>query len=237
MGCNRTKCPRIASVTLEHPTCRFPSCGDLSVSTAKTTMLLAHDRLSRAERHNHDGRLMPVQLPGADHGVGPRHVEKTLAKLGAIRRPHLEDGPDGIAVTFGDGSRRRYALVFGCDGNRSTTRGLAFGETDDFSSFMGGYFFIKVVPTTKLLPANLSQIFSVPGRTALLNGYDDQTHIVLALRNEREIDYYYRDRAQQRRMIHDHFDGLGWKVPAMLDHVDADDEFYFDKVSQIRMPV
>jgi 2-polyprenyl-6-methoxyphenol hydroxylase-like FAD-dependent oxidoreductase len=37
-------------------------------------------------------------------------------------------------------------------------------------------------------------------------------------------------------MIHDHFDGLGWKVPAMLDQVDADDEFYFDKVNQIRMP-
>ena len=40
----------------------------------------------------------------------------------------------------------------------------------------------------------------------------------------------------QRRIIHDHFDGLGWKVPAMLDHLDADDDFYFDKINQIRMP-
>jgi 2-polyprenyl-6-methoxyphenol hydroxylase-like FAD-dependent oxidoreductase len=94
-----------------------------------------------------------------------------------------------------------------------------------------------VVKTTGLLPANVSQIFSVPGRTALLNGYDDQTDIALAFRTEREIDYDYRDRAQQRRMIHDHFDGLGWKVPAMLDHVDAGDDFYFDKLNQIRMPV
>ena len=38
-------------------------------------------------------------------------------------------------------------------------------------------------------------------------------------------------------MIHDHFDGLGWKVPAMLDHVDSGDDFYFDKLNQIRMPV
>ena len=149
----------------------------------------------------------------------------------------LEDRPDGVAVTFGDGSRHAYALVFGCDGNRSNTRRLAFGDAEDFSYFMGGYFFIKVVPTTGLLPANLSQIFSVPGRTALLNGYDNQTDIALAFRTEREIDYDYRDRAQQRRMIHDHFDGLGWKVPAMLEQVDADDEFYFDKINQIRMPV
>ena len=149
----------------------------------------------------------------------------------------LEDGPDGVVVTFSDGSRRGYALVFGCDGNRSNTRRLAFGGAEDFSYFMGGYFFIKVVATTALLPANLSQIFSVPGRTALLNGYDDQTDIAFAFRTEREIDYDHRDRAQQRRIVHEHFDGLGWKVPAMLEHVDADDEFYFDKINQIRMPV
>ncbi len=82
-----------------------------------------------------------------------------------------------------------------------------------------------------------TQIFSVPGRTALLNGYDNQTDIALAFRTDREIDYDYRDRAQQRRIVHDHFDGLGWKVPAMLDHVDAGDDFYFDKVNQVRMPV
>jgi len=149
----------------------------------------------------------------------------------------MQDGPEYVAVTFNDGARRNYALVFGCDGNRSNTRRLTFGNADDFSYFMGGYFFIKVVPTTALLPANMSQIYSVPGRTALLNGYDNQTDIAFAFRTEREIDYDYRDRVQQRRLVHDHFDGLGWKVPAMLDHMDADDEFYFDKLNQIRMPI
>jgi 2-polyprenyl-6-methoxyphenol hydroxylase-like FAD-dependent oxidoreductase len=154
----------------------------------------------------------------------------------------LEERPDGVTVTFRDGSRRDFALVFGCDGNRSNTRRLAFGGGGgggggDFSYFMGGYFFIKVSPTTGLLPPNVSEIFSVPGRTALLNGYDNQTDIAFAFRTEREIDYNYRDRSQQRRMIHDHFDGLGWKVPAMLDLVDSGDDFYFDRLNQIRMPV
>jgi len=149
----------------------------------------------------------------------------------------LDNGLDEVVVTFDDGSRRSYALVFGCDGNRSHTRRLAFGGTEDFSYFMGGYFFIKVVPSAELLPANRSQIFSVPGRTALLNGYDNQTDIAFAFRTECEIDYDYRDRAQQRRMVHDYFDGLGWKVPEMLVHVDANDEFYFDKLNQVRMPL
>jgi 2-polyprenyl-6-methoxyphenol hydroxylase-like FAD-dependent oxidoreductase len=148
---------------------------------------------------------------------------------------HLVDQPDHVAVTFSDGSSADYALVVGCDGNRSNTRRLTFGE-EDVSFFMGGYFFIKVVPTTTLLPANTSQIFSVPGRTALLNGYDNQTDVAFAFRTEREIDYNYRDRMQQCRLISSHFDGLGWKVPAMLEHVDANEEFYFDKLNQIRMP-
>lgn len=149
----------------------------------------------------------------------------------------LEQGPHDVVVTFSDGSRRDYALVFGCDGTRSNTRRLAFGDTAESTFFMGGYFFIKVVSRTGLLPANVSQIFSVPGRTALLNGYDDRTDIALAFRTDREIDYDYRDRAQQRRMVHDYFDGLGWKVPDMLEHVDEDDQFYFDRLCQVRMPV
>jgi 2-polyprenyl-6-methoxyphenol hydroxylase-like FAD-dependent oxidoreductase len=164
-------------------------------------------------------------------------VERAVVVVFGRSIQQMEEGPDEIAVTFSDGSRNSYALVLGCDGNRSNTRRLAFGEAEDVSYFMGGYFFIKVVPTTGLLPAHMSQIFSTPGRTALLNGYDDRTDIALAFRTDREIDYDYRDRAAQRRMVHDHFDGLGWKVPAMLDHVDSDDDFYFDKLNQIRMPV
>lgn len=163
-------------------------------------------------------------------------VEGSIEMLFGRSVTQIENGRDDVRVMFSDGSRQDYALVFGCDGNRSKIRRLAFGEPDDCSCFMGGYFFIKVVPATDLLPANMSQIFSVPGRTALLNGYHDQTDIALLFRTEDEIDYDHRDRAQQRRMIHEHFDGLGWKIPAMLDHLDADDDFYFDKVSQIRMP-
>ena len=148
----------------------------------------------------------------------------------------LEDGPDGVSVTLDDGTRRDCALVFGCDGNRSRTRRLIFGEFETSSFFMGGYFYLKVVPEIGLVPADTSQIFSVPGRTAMLNGYEDRTDIGLIFRADRRIDYDHRDRAQQRRLVHEHFDGLGWKVPDMLAHVDAGDDFYFDRVNQIRIP-
>jgi 2-polyprenyl-6-methoxyphenol hydroxylase-like FAD-dependent oxidoreductase len=148
----------------------------------------------------------------------------------------LDDEPEGVTVTLDDGTRRTFALVFGCDGNRSNTRKLVFGDEKNFTYFMGGYVFLKVVQVTGILPPNVSQVFSLPGRTAMLNGYDDRTDIGLAFRTEGEIAYNYRDRAQQRAMIHDHFDGLAWKVPAALKHVDTDDDLYFDRINQIRMP-
>lgn len=203
----------------------FKDAGDATVGTFDGYPDAAAAADERYEIHRDD--LLAILFASVEGAIEIRFGQSIA---------QLEEMPDGVAVTFGDGSRADYALVFGCDGMRSNTRRLAFGAGEDFSYFMGGYFYIKVVPATDLLPANLTQIFSVPGRTAMLNGYEDQTDIAFAFRAGREVDYDHRDRAQQRRMIHDHFDGLGWKVPAMLEHVDADDDFYFDKVNQIRMP-
>jgi 2-polyprenyl-6-methoxyphenol hydroxylase-like FAD-dependent oxidoreductase len=149
---------------------------------------------------------------------------------------HIVDGSDSITVTLDDGEQRDVALVFGCDGNRSNTRGLVFGPGEQFVHFMGGYFFLKVVPQIGLLPANVSQVFAVPGLMAMLNGYGDRTDIGFGFRTEAEIDYDYRDRTALRRLIHERFDGLGWKVPAMLAGANGDDDFYFDRINQIRMP-
>jgi len=148
----------------------------------------------------------------------------------------LDELADGVSVTLNDGEQRDVALVVGCDGNRSNTRRLVFGDGDQFTHFMGGYFFLKVVPVTGLLAADTTEVFRAPGRMAMLNGYDDRTDIGFAFRTDAEIAYDYRDRAQQRRLIQQRCDDLGWKVPAMLASVESDDDFYFDRINQIRMP-
>ncbi|MBW6524371.1 FAD-dependent monooxygenase [Sphingomonas sp. RHCKR47] len=159
-------------------------------------------------------------------------VELTFARSIAT----LEEHAGGLSVTFSDGEQRDFAVVVGCDGNRSNTRRLAFGGGDRFTHFMGGYFFLKVVPRTDLLDPNTTEVFRTPGRMAMLNGYDDRTDIGFGFRTDSEIAYDHRDRGQQRRMIHDLFDDLNWKVPAMLAASAGDDDFYFDRINQIRMP-
>ena len=148
----------------------------------------------------------------------------------------LDEHPDGVVATLDDGSEGRFALVFGCDGARSQTRQMVFGEHAAFTHFMGGYFLLKVTPETGFLPANRSQLFSTPGRAALLNGYDDRTDIGFAFRSKVEIACDHRDRPQQRRLICERFVGMGWKIPAMLASVIEDDDFYFAGLQQIRMP-
>ncbi|MET3723541.1 2-polyprenyl-6-methoxyphenol hydroxylase-like FAD-dependent oxidoreductase [Sphingomonas trueperi] len=147
----------------------------------------------------------------------------------------LSEGSAAVTVAFDDGVAEDYALVLGCDGNRSNTRALAFDDAETASYFMGGYFYLRVVPETGLLPGDTSQLFSVPGKGAMLNGYHDRTDICLAFRADQPIAHDFRDKAAQRQLIHQQFDGLGWKVPAMLAHVDAEGDFYFDQANQIRM--
>ncbi len=179
---------------------------------------------ARHEIHRDD--LLDILFAAVDGAVDLRFGR-------AIR--HLSDGPAAVTVTFDDGVEESYALVFGCDGNRSNTRALVFDDAESASYFMGGYFYLRVVPDTGLLPGDTSQLFSVPGKSAMLNGYQDRTDICLAFRSDRPIAYDFRDKAAQRDLIHQHFDGLGWKVPAMLAHVDVEGDFYFDQANQIRM--
>jgi 2-polyprenyl-6-methoxyphenol hydroxylase-like FAD-dependent oxidoreductase len=139
---------------------------------------------------------------------------------------------DGVSVMLSDGTQRNCSLLVGCDGNRSNTRRLVFDADDQFTYFMGAYFSLKVVRHASLLP-NHSQILRLPGRTVLLNGYDDRTDIGFGFRTEQEIEYDYRDRARQRRHIESYFYDLRWKAPAMLASIEGMEDFYFDRINQI----
>lgn len=80
-------------------------------------------------------RLVP-DLP-ANVGIGRRALQQVLgdrarAAGAAIRLgvtvETLDDGPDGAAVTFSDGTAGRYDLVVGADGLYSQTRAMLFPD-------------------------------------------------------------------------------------------------------------
>lgn len=147
----------------------------------------------------------------------------------------VHDDGDAVQVTFASGPPRTFSLVFGCDGNHSALRRMHFGAEAQYSHFLGLYFAIAIIDKLVVQPRT-TQIFSIPGSTVMLNSYDSKTDVVFCFHEAQEVAYDYRDVDQQRRMIEQRFSDLGWQVPALLDEVKEADNFYFDKMSQIRMP-
>lgn len=142
---------------------------------------------------------------------------------------------DAIDVSFEKGQPRSFDLVFGCDGTHSTVRKLWFGSEAEYTHFLEQYFSITIVDKL-LVEQNTAQMFNVPGKAIMLNAYKNKTDIIFGFVSEREIAYDRRDEAQQRRIISEQFRGQGWRTAELLSEVQGSASFYFDKLSQIRMP-
>lgn len=147
----------------------------------------------------------------------------------------LSDTPKGVNVAFRYGVAREFSLVFGCDGNHSLVRRLRFGDESQFSHFLGHYFAISIVDHL-IIAANKTEIFNVPGKAIMLNSYEDKTDIIFHFRSTTEIPYDYRNQAQQREILAGQFKDEGWRAPSLMKELQDTNNFYFDKLCQIKMP-
>jgi 2-polyprenyl-6-methoxyphenol hydroxylase-like FAD-dependent oxidoreductase len=147
----------------------------------------------------------------------------------------LTETPQGVRATFRGGPTREFAMVLGCDGNHSTTRRLWFGPEAEHSHFLHNYTSVTVVNGALITPWT-SRIQNTPGRTLLLHSYDTTTDVVLVFHADEEIPYDYRDIDEQKQVIRDHFAGAGEPFTDVVDRALTADNFYFDKLSQNRLP-
>jgi 2-polyprenyl-6-methoxyphenol hydroxylase-like FAD-dependent oxidoreductase len=147
----------------------------------------------------------------------------------------LKEENDRIDVSFKSGLGRSFDLLFGCDGIHSAVRKYCFGDEAKFMHFLEAYFSITIV-NKLLIPENTLQMYKEPGKSIMLNTYNNKTDIVLCFFSAKEIPYGYRDEEQQRNMILDQFSGVGWRAPELLEEVKKSKTFYFDKLCQIKMP-
>ena len=147
----------------------------------------------------------------------------------------LEESAKEIAVTFSSGRKQSFSLVLGCDGTHSAVRRMCFGDEASFLVFLQNYFSLTIV-NKLLIEEDTSQMFSVPGKTVMLNAYNGKTDIAFCLFSEEEISYSRRKQDEQQRMIREYFQEEGWRTRELLDEMNHCRDFYFDKLCQIRMP-
>lgn len=147
----------------------------------------------------------------------------------------IKETTDALEITLKDSSQHSFDLLFGCDGLHSVVRKIWFGEEAEYSHFLGQYFSITIV-NKLLIQQNTAQLYNVPDKAVMLNAYNNKTDIIFGFRSEKEISYDYRDETAQRKIIEEQFKGQGWRTAALLDDVMNAKTFYFDKLSQIKMP-
>lgn len=78
-------------------------------------------------------------------------------------------------------------------------------------------------------------MYNVPGKAVMLSAYNGKTDIAFCFFSEREIAYNRRDREEQKRTVRQHLESEGWRVPELLEEMNRCEDFYFDKLCQIRM--
>lgn len=144
---------------------------------------------------------------------------------------------DAVEVTFEKGDRRSYDFVFGADGTHSAVRKLAFGPEEDFKKFLGVYFaFAETDQIQTGRPKSTGIVYRELGKQAVLYQFMNGVNAILLFRSPK-LAWDYRDDAQPRQILKDHFAGnTNWKLPEILDLMVSSNDLYFDEACQIHMP-
>jgi 2-polyprenyl-6-methoxyphenol hydroxylase-like FAD-dependent oxidoreductase len=181
-------------------------------------------------RRGDDLEIMRWDLSRILHDATADRVEYVFGDAIAT----LDDGPDGVGVTFESGAARRFDHVVGADGLHSATRRMVMGETP--LRHLGSYIAVYTVPN--LLGIEREEVmYSRPGRLVFAYAVErDQPARVGLTFASPPLDYDRRDVAAQKALVRAAFDGQGWRVGDFLSAMDGAPDFYFDAMSQVELP-
>ncbi len=146
----------------------------------------------------------------------------------------IEQTESGVQVRFESGGARKFDLVVGTDGLHSRVRELVFGEENRFERYLGykvAVFEAKGYrPRDELVNVMYTEVKQQVARFAM---YGDRTMFVFVFTDD---DPGGADNVRtQKALLQERFGSSGWECPQILQALHTTDDFYFDRVSQIRM--
>ncbi|GJF19607.1 oxidoreductase [Mycolicibacterium cyprinidarum] len=146
----------------------------------------------------------------------------------------IDEGPEGVGLTFAHAPGREVDLVIGADGLHSTVRRLTFADAGTHERFLGCMVAACVVNGYRPRDELTYVTYNLPGRQAgRFTLRDDRTLFLFVGRAEKPGDVGDVDAC--RAWLSTEFGDAGWECPQMLAAVDGAEDVYFDVVSQIRL--
>lgn len=161
-------------------------------------------------------------------------IEGTVETIFGTTVDQIEQTSGAARVRFTSGETREFDLLVGADGLHSRVRELAFGGEKNFEKYLGFKVAAFVVdgyqPRDELVDVMYTEVGQQVARFTLR---DNQTmfHFTFA---DAKVDGP-RDVEGQKAQLRKRFENSGWECPQILSTLDSTNDFYFDRVSQIRM--
>ena len=168
------------------------------------------------------GRTLLLAVHRGDlHAVLREGVPEDWVRFGTSPA-RIAEGPDGVRVTFEDGTAETYDLVVGADGVHSTVREQCFTEWTE----RGHDTYVWSLWADQDVDVG-SDMVSVWGRgtEGFVARVGDRVGFNLAARLDHQPEPPGRAHLRARA------EGIGWKLPALLDGTDEDP--FFDRVRDV----
>jgi len=232
---------RAAAIEVSRRMGLLPALREAHIDTRRSTFVNARGRAI--------ARMTPDDFTGSPEG---RDVELPRGDLARLLHEQtrddveylfedtitaLEQDAEGVHVTFRNAAPRTVDLVVGADGLHSTVRSLTFGPETDFRHDLGYAFagFSMDDPwgldremVAHNTPGHMAGAYAVRGKTGLVG--------LLAFATPPGFTFDPGDVTQQRAVVAAAFPDGGWEVPRLVEAMRSAEDFFFDTVSQIRMP-
>jgi 2-polyprenyl-6-methoxyphenol hydroxylase-like FAD-dependent oxidoreductase len=219
---------------------------DTSVREARTNILTL-SAVRPDGRRSYDIALRPLHEQRGDREIEIMRDDLVRILFGAVSDDvEVVFGDEVRAVVLGDGARvgvefergapREVDVVVGADGQHSAVRDLVFGPERQFTHHLGAYLSIYTVDNLLGL-RDRAVLYNEPGRAAAMFTVrgNEQAKVVLLFRSG-PLDIDFADSVAQQVLLRCRFAGMGWETGRLLNAMPNAYDFYFDEMSQVRLP-
>jgi 2-polyprenyl-6-methoxyphenol hydroxylase-like FAD-dependent oxidoreductase len=160
-----------------------------------------------------------------------RAIEGRVETIFGDSPSRLDETGAGVQVTFEHGAARNFDLVIGADGLHSRVRELVFGAESQYEKYLGikaaAFAIDGYQPRDELTYVLITEVGRQIARFAMRDG---RTMFLFTF-----ADPNRENTLAPKALLRDRFASSGGECPRILDALDSAPDFYFDRVSQIRM--